>query len=1163
MKYSHNNVGRPAALRIVAIYALFAALWIYLSDHALGSLAGDAAFLVRISVLKGFLFIIVTGVLLYQLIARYMRKSRKIEEELRVSQDLINALLEGTTDAIYVKDRQGRYLLFNSAAANFTGKDVTDVINNDDTMLFPPEEAGILMAADQKVMDAGQVMTYEEHLTVSDGTHRIFLATKGPVFDATGEVSGLFGIARDITDRKQAEDAIRASERRFHSLFENMLEGFAYCRMMFENDRPRDFVYLDVNGAFERLTGLKNIIGKKVSEVIPGIQVSNPELFEIYGRVALNGKPEKFETYVEPLDDWFSVSVYSPEKECFVAVFDVITERKRAEEAQETTVELLRLCNKAGSSRELMRDLTRYFQQLTGCEAVGVRLRKGDDFPYYETRGFPEEFVLLENSLCAVDQKGDLIRDRAGHPALECMCGNIICGRFDPSKTFFTAHGSFWSSCTTELLASTTDADRQAKTRNRCNGEGYESVALIPLRLHGETFGLVQFNDKRRGRFTAEKIALLEVLVDYVAIALAKLKTDEALQESNQFNQQIINSAEEGVIVYGSDLRYQVWNPFMERLSGLAASEVLGKHPLEVFPFLRGTGVIEQVEKALDGQTSPPIDFPYHSPESGRSGWTTDTSAPLRNMNGDIIGVIGTVREITERKRAVEALHETAQRLQLATASGGLGIWDWDVQTNALAWDDRMFELYGISKKAFSQHIEAWQSALHPDDAGKTIAACQAAVRGEREYDTEFRVVHPNGVIRFIKAHGVVVRDKDGRALRMIGINRDITEQRNLEEKFRQAQKMEAIGHLAGGVAHDFNNILTAIIGYGNLLNMKLPEADPLHNYVDQILVSSEKAANLTHSLLAFSRKQVINPIPVDINEIVAGMKKILDRIIGEDIEFKVKTADHALIVKSDKGQMEQVLMNLVTNARDAMPHGGMLTITTEEAEIDERFVQIHQYGNAGRYAVVSVMDTGVGMDNTTQDRIFEPFFTTKEVGKGTGLGLAMVYGTIKQHDGFINVYSESGTGSAFRIYLPLAEYHKQLSGKKASTAIVSGNETLLLVEDDTAVRKVIKTLLEELGYHVIEAIDGEHAVNLFQENRERIQLVVSDMIMPKLSGKDVYKELKKIKPDIKILFISGYTADILKQKGIENEKINFISKPLRTDALSRKIREVLDKQNA
>jgi GAF domain-containing protein len=243
-----------------------------------------------------------------------------------------------------------------------------------------------------------------------------------------------------------------------------------------------------------------------------------------------------------------------------VTVFDVITARKRNEAERETTLELLRICNMADRLPELMQNLMNYFQKITGCEAIGVRLRDGDDFPYYETIGFSEDFVLAEKRLCAYDQQGELIRDYAGHPALDCMCGNILCGRFDPLKPFFTPHGSFWTSCTSELLADTDDADRQAKTRNRCNGEGYESVALIPLRCHNETFGLFQFNDREKGRFTPEKIALYENLADYISIALSKLKSDESLRESEQFNLQIINNAEEGIIVYGLDLRYRGWN---------------------------------------------------------------------------------------------------------------------------------------------------------------------------------------------------------------------------------------------------------------------------------------------------------------------------------------------------------------------------------------------------------------------------------------------------------------------------------------------------------------------------------------------------------------------------------------------------------------------------
>jgi len=303
--------------------------------------------------------------------------------------------------------------------------------------------------------------------------------------------------------------------------------------------------------------------------------------------------------------------------------------------------------------------------------------------------------------------------------------------------------------------------------------------------------------------------------------------------------------------------------------------------------------------------------------------------------------------------------------------------------------------------------------------------------------------------------------------------------------------------------------------------------------------------------------------IPYDINEIVRSMKKILDRIIGEDIEFNVETTDHDLIVNSDKGQLEHVLINLAANGRDAMPQGGILTIATQETEIDAQFIEIHGNGNAGRYAVISVTDTGVGMDKTTQQHIFEPFFTTKEVGKGTGLGLAMVYGTIKQHDGVITVESEIGKGTTFRIYLPLADTTRQRDDEKIMNMLHSGKETILLAEDDVVVRKVTKALLEDMGYKVLEAVDGEHAVKLYRDNIDTIQLVISDMIMPKLSGKDVYEELTKIRPDVKIIFISGYTADILEQKGIEQGKLNFVSKPLKPDTLSRKIREVLDEQTA
>jgi PAS domain S-box-containing protein len=334
---------------------------------------------------------------------------------------------------------------------------------------------------------------------------------------------------RDITEQAQAEGRLRSSEKRYRSLFEGMLNGVSYCRMIFDGDEPRDFVYLAVNQAFESLTGLHDVVGKRVSELIPGIREADPEVFAIYGRVARTGRPERFENYVEPLKMWFLVSAYSPQPGDFVAVFDIITERKRLDFERSATVELLSLVNRVRDVPSLVRLAVEFVQKTSGCQAVGIRLREGDDYPYCETRGFPPEFVELENWLCARHADGRVMQDASGQPLIACMCGNVIRGRFDAALPFFTEHGSFWTNSTTELLATTTEAERQGRTRNRCNGEGYESVALIPLRVGDERVGLLQLNDPGKGRFTLEAIALWERLAGHLAVALAKLRAEEEL----------------------------------------------------------------------------------------------------------------------------------------------------------------------------------------------------------------------------------------------------------------------------------------------------------------------------------------------------------------------------------------------------------------------------------------------------------------------------------------------------------------------------------------------------------------------------------------------------------------------------------------------------------
>ena len=384
-------------------------------------------------------------------------------------------------------------------------------------------------------------------------------------------------------------------------------------------------------------------------------------------------------------------------------------------------------------------------------------------------------------------------------------------------------------------------------------------------------------------------------------------------------------------------------------------------------------------------------------------------------------------------------------------------------------------------------------------------------------------------------------------------------EKEELEEKLRHSQKMEAIGTLAGGVAHDFNNILMAINGYGTLIQIELEEGSKLWTYAEQIVKAGDRAANLTHRLLAFTRKQIIAPRPIVIDETITNIEKMLVRLITEDVELRLNLNATDAVVVVDPGQLDQVLINLVANARDAMPQGGTITIATRAVTLDDDFVKRHDQENAGGYAQVTVSDSGDGMAENVIGRIFDPFFTTKEVGKGTGLGLSMVYGIVRQHNGIIEVDSEIGKGSSFRIYLPLFKPVVQEQKEKAPVLLAGNRETILVAEDDPSVMGLLQGLLENNGYNVVTAMNGEEAVKQFMNYREKITLLLLDVIMPKKNGKEVYAEISGMSPGIKTLFISGYTSDVIDWKGAHQEGINLIQKPVRPDELLAKLREILE----
>ncbi len=541
--------------------------------------------------------------------------------------------------------------------------------------------------------------------------------------------------------------------------------------------------------------------------------------------------------------------------------------------------------------------------------------------------------------------------------------------------------------------------------------------------------------------------------------------------------------------------------------------------------------------------------------------WFTVTVDPILDAEGRLTGSVQILTDITERRKFEEQLRESESKFRSLAEQTLVGI--YIVQNHVFKYvNPRLAEMFGYPAEEIIDS-KGPRDLTVPED--RHIIE-QAA---ERQASTDLSISHYEA--RGLKKSGDIIHAEifGSRAYYLgrpaiIGIVLDVTEKKKLENQLRQAQKMEAIGQLTSGIAHDFNNILSAIIGYASLLQMKMTPDDPQRLYVDQILAGTDRAASLTRSLLTFSRKQLTNLQPVNINENIRKVETLLLRTIGEDIDLRSELAPGDLIVNADAGQIDQVLMNLATNARDAMQQGGVLSIETSVVESDELGA-----GSAGdgkqRYVRILVTDTGVGMDEKTREKIFEPFFTTKDLGRGTGLGLSMVYGIIKQHNGDIRCYSEPGTGTTFKIYLPLlaatASVPAAASGLLGAEDRLQGTETILVAEDDEVLRGLAKSTLESFGYTVITAVDGKDAVGRFLENREKIGLVLCDVIMPRMNGGEVGAAVRKNKPDARILFMSGYPADFVQQKSMLEEGAEVILKPFSPIVLARKVREALDKK--
>lgn len=684
---------------------------------------------------------------------------------------------------------------------------------------------------------------------------------------------------------------------------------------------------------------------------------------------------------------------------------------------------------------------------------------------------------------------------------------------------------------------------------------GYRALVSFPLKLRDRTAGVFNIYAAEAGFFNEKEIRLLDELAMDIGFALeiaqreeARRKAEAALKESEERYRTTLDNIMEGCQLIGFDWRYLYLNEAAARHNRRPNAELLGRKMTEMWPGIEGTAVYAMLRRCMEERVALHEEVAFDF-QDGTKGWYDVRCQAVPE------GIFVLSIDVTERKRA-EALFQTAMdhALDAVITINERGI----IQTVNRA-TQKMFGY--AAEEVIGRNVSMLMSPPYKEQHDGYLEnyrrTGQAKIIGfGREVDGARRKDGSTFPIRL----AVSEFDLDGRR-HFLGIIMDLSETRSLESQLRQAQKMEAFGQLAGGVAHDFNNMLTVINGYSALLASRMPENDPSRKLLLMIKDAGERSAALTRQLLSFSRKQIVSPELLDLNKIVTNLEKMLRRIIGEDVKLSTVLSSAPASVRADPAQLEQVLVNLAVNARDAMPKGGMLTISTAHCELDTAYARGHSGAQPGRYVLLAVSDTGSGMTPEVQRRIFEPFFTTKGAGKGTGLGLAVVHGVVKQNGGHIDVYSELGVGSVFKIYVPCAgEPGGQHPVPLASQQPVRGDETILVVEDQQDVRELTRSILAEHGYTVLDAPNGLEALRVAGNHAGPIHLLLTDVVMPGLGGRELAERFQTLRPAAKVMYLSGYTDDAIVRHGILQDTVIFLQKPFTAVTLTQKVREALEK---
>jgi|GEM_PF-787524 len=965
-----------------------------------------------------------------------------------------------------------------------------------------------------------------------------------------------------------------------------------------------------------------------------------------------------------------------------------ISRRKQAEKQELLTKTILSILNTSLDMREVVAEVLSEIQKSTKLEAVGIRLKEGEDFPYFSQRGLSDDFVASENSLVSRDKTGGLCRDANGKITLRCTCGLVLSGKTPRNNPLFTARGSFWINNSLPLLSLPAKEDPRKDPLNLCIHKGYQSFALVPILGSKEIIGLLQLNSKNTNYFSPEMLNYFEDIASIIGASILRKQAEKDLKDSEEkFSRAFMESPEAITLSNIKENAYVEVNKGFVLLSGYAKEEIIGKSTLELKLFknsldrdrmlkeIETTGRLENfivemrsksgefklvritvaiidyrnekhilsmikdvtLEKKAELQLKELNSHLLRAERVGKIGyWKNDLATGnlewseemyrimgfssrkpvnleeavsvfppeelvrFRKALKDLIDegvpysmdyrivlkdgtekyihdegeiewskerkpllMFGTTQDITRSKKQELHLYEIKEQLNLAVSGSGTGLWDWKIQTGEVSLNERWAEMLGYSLKELEPlSLNTWKKLTEPEDLKMSEEILEKHLLKESEvYECEIRMKHKDGQWVWILDRGKVNEwSTDGKPVRMTGTHMDITGSKKLEQDLLQTRKMDAIGNLAAGIAHDFNNMLGVIMGYSDVI-LKLEEnGSKTKENVLEIKKAATRAAALTSQLLAFTRKQPLVRKVISMNEVLVDITKILERIIGENVEFETILDPKLKYIYADHGRLDQVIINLVTNSKYALPEGGKITVKTENTSFDKKKIYNIAGSRPGEYICMSIIDNGAGINPENMEHIFEPFYTTKPFGKGSGLGLSVVYGVVKEPGGWINVYSKPGEGTEFRVYVPVFNAKKD-KAEKEETIQEKGNEkgkVILLVEDEISILDMLSTVLTEETYRVYTAKNGKEALEIFAKEKDRIELLFTDAVMPGISGFDLALKIKAIKPGIKIIISSGYLDNNTDMEQAAKKGFNFLQKPYELNELYLKISQVL-----